>query len=460
MKQHAHSLLTIVAIFLMGSQLYATDPIPLDTLFISNSSLPALVYLPGSYFFIEDLMYNPDDGTPALTIVSSEVNIDFNNLSLNHINTVPGVSGVSIQPGVFGCNLSNGAIRNFSQSAITTDSNTAAVVLTNLVVSGCAKRAIEFNGTVDNPINLVQMVACSIVQSCTSDGVDNVLTFSNCANGEIQNCILSGNGSSAITNQLALVNFTNCSQFEFVNNVINSSIGNTEVNGLYLNNCITSLFRDNKISTLIATGTDSVCRGIHLVSDSGSMQNNFFNNIVGNLTASSTVDGYFVGRECHDNYFEQCSSLFNSVTGSTGTVHGFRSVGNNRTKFNKCTSRTHSAPNSSAEPHAAYGFTLDTVERNDILDCLSTDNSAAGSSVGIYATQTTKCHFNGNKSLGHTQGCDFEGTFDDNIWLQNMASKNSNAAQLNGFPANAVTDSQLSSSVNTITAPWTNVGIA
>jgi hypothetical protein len=449
MKTCAHFLTRSVIFLALSINLGLTaDPIPLDSLFISNASLPCLIYRPGNYFLIEDLMYEAVDGTPAITIASSEVGLSLNSLSLNQSNGLEGVSGISIQPGSIGCTINNGSINNFSQTAISAQAGASVIILNNLLISGCGKRAIEFNGKPDNPMKLIEMSGCTIIQCCKLPSADNVVTLLNCSQVEISNCLLSGHGSPALEGPLAIFNFTNCSQVEFANNATSDSVGNTEINGLYLNNCSASLFRDNKTTTLVGTDRSSRCRGVQLVSDSGCTQNNFKNCLVTNLAAGALVDGFLAGNGCNDNYFSSCLSAFHSATEPEGSVHGFHSIGNSRNKFT-----------STVSPYGAYGFTLDRADRNMVLDCLTSDNRAASASVGFYAIQTTKCHWSNNRSIGNTQGYDFNGTFDENAWVRNIADKNDNSSQYRGFPDQAVTDNLHATDISTITSPYTNIGI-
>lgn len=447
-----------LGLLLTSFSMYGANPTPLRSTGINNADLPALLDSPGYYYITDNLIYPATSATPAITINSSNVTIDFERKSLQQTGGLLSVTAIQIGSGLMNVNLLNGLITDFSSSAISVASGSSFMVFDSLTISDCGNRCIELIGSPVSPVRQIEITNDIFLNSCTLTTADNVLTISNCTDIKLDNDIFSTNGSSSAAGTIAIIQFTNTSRYIASNVGMSNSSGNSDLRGISFINSSGGFFDTCKVSSGRAFGATGFSRGIYLTSSS---QLNFFTNcLCANLTAN-TVDGFFSDTGCSGNIFENCTSAAHIATGVTGVAHGFRCINNSKIKLENCESRGHTAATSTASPYGAYAYKFDTVTTNAVLDCVGSYCSApAGSSVGYYIFQSTQCVFRENQASDNTQGFDFQGTFTQNTFIKNIAERNTNASQYSGFPAGAIFDAIGSDNINTISSPWTNIGIS
>jgi parallel beta-helix repeat protein len=440
---------------------FAASPVPLRSISISSSDLPALIDTPGSYFTNGSLTYSAISNVPAITISCSNVSINFTNYALQQTSGVLSVTGIQIGSGLMNININNLLLSSFSQSGISIGSGSSFLIFDNVTFSACGNRCFEVVGTPASPSWQIILSRCTFINSCTQTSADNVITLSNCSDCKLTDCILSTNGTSAATGTICGVKLTNAARYYFSNVGISSSSGAADLRGFSLNNSSGGFFESCRVSSGRAFSATGTSRGVFLESGSGVTSSvNFFNNCIVAGLIGNTVDGYLSDTGCNGNMFTGCMSAANTAIGTSGVVHGYRSVNNTRVSFKNCEARGGAAATSTNAPYADYGFRLDTCVNNAVINCTANYNAGASGAVGIFAIQSTNCTFRENQATGNTQGFDFQGTFTQNTFIRNVADRNTNAAQYSGFPTTAVSDNIWSSSVEIITGPWTNVGIS
>lgn len=432
---------------------------PIGTV-INNLSIPVVINEAGTYVMSEDVSYSATTNLPPIIIAASNVTLDLLDFTISQTGGFGfTVTGIQVQSGIV-VNIKNGKVRQFTQSGISAAAGTGGVKIDNMRIVSCGNRGIEFVGTAASPISESTITNCHLLASCTVATADYALTLTNVNYTVVQDSFIDLNGSSVITGTFACIRATGFRN-QFLNVTMNDNTGNTDARGISLNNAVGTLIRKCNVNNLIASGGGAVVRGFLCEAGTTSTANIFQECIARALMGTNTVEGFLTSTNCNDNYFENCFSILHQVSGASGACFGFRSVANNRCTFSLCKAEGNNASASTATPYATYGFMFDSVTSNAALSCLAESQRAAtGSSIGFYITQSTTSIFQENKAFQNSRGFDQQGTFNNNAWIKNVAMRNTgNAAQYVNFAGAATTDSILPQSVETISGPWTNVGV-
>lgn len=426
---------------------------------INNATIPLLIDSPGSYQLVEDILYSATSNTPAVIVAVNDVTINFRDLSITQADGFGySVTCIQIAPSISNVSIKGGTIKNFTQSGISLAQGDQFTVIDDMTINMCGKRCIECIGTVATPIVQTEVLNSTFINSCTVATADNVITFSNCTDTEMSDCIISTNGNFSMTGTFVGVKLTNAARYIFKEVGISSSKGNSDLRGFSLNNSSGGRFDSCRASSGQAAGATSTSRGFYLENNSTL---NFIDNCIAFGFIGNIVDGFLTDTGCNGNMYTNCLGGGNVATGATGTTHGYRSINNTKTTFKNCESRGNTAGTSTVSPYGSYGFKFDTVTLGSLISCISYFNAAPlGSSVGIYAIQSTSCIFRDNQSSSNKQGFDFQGTFTQNTFVKNISERNTNSSQYTGFPSTAVSDNIWSSSIEIISGPWTNIGIS
>jgi hypothetical protein len=438
---------------------------------IQNASLPLTISTPGRWIVIEPLNYTAAGTTPAITIATSNVALDFLNFGLTQANTISSITGIQIQSGLNDIDILNASINNFSQTAIGINTGCTNLNISNATIIGCGNRAIEAIGSIASPIQQFNINGCTVIGSCTTAAADNVFTFSNCSDFSVNNCILSSNGSAVITGTCVGIKLTNCARHISSNNVIENFSGQFDVRGYSCNKAETCQFNNCTVANLVASGGGSTCQGFTLESNTVSLNPSSTGNVfqqcmVNQITGTNIVDGFFTGSGSNDNLYMQCAAQGLRGLNVTAIVHGYRTINNSRISYLGCLALSCTAANSTvaAPLYGAYGFKIDFGAKVSMRNCAATDINAAptGRSVGFFWLGSTSCGAVENYAERNTIGFDANGAVfagvNGNGWILNVSQKNVNAAYSSAWPVGA-TNTVASNNLVGITAPSTNIGL-
>jgi len=443
---------------------------------ITRASLPYTISSPGRYILVEAGSYSPAASGTAITINASDVNLDLLSFNLVQANGVASVNGVVVASGLSNVTIQNGVVRDFSGVGISVGSGCSRVFVNNVTFYDCGNRGLELVGTANSPIQVGALTNCNFVSSSTLSTADNVLTISNCSDFEVAHCNLHNNGSTGASGALAMVNMTNNLRCKFTDLEVHNNIGNTDLRCYDLKQSSYCKFIRCHGNTNLAWGASSAMYGVLLEGSSTSTANLFCECVMANLTGT-IVDGFLSSTNCDDNAFMLCKSLNNQANSTTGVVHGFRCITNNRNIYVECLAAHNTAPSSTvASPlYGAYGFKLDTTTGTYLRKCVANDQTAASRAVGYFFISDNQITIEENAASRNTTfGFDAANvTFNNQAFIKNFALKNNTAGgsgsdQYNGFGANAANDGFTASNFGTNTGgitgqpgpiSWVNLGI-
>lgn len=440
---------------------------------ITSAHLPVTIVSPGRYIVVQNCTYNTSSIGTAITINSNNVILDLLGFSVTQNGGVANVNGIVVNAGLTNIVIQNGSIKDFSNNGISIGAGCSQVVIDNLTLCNCGNRAIELVGSTASPLQTGIIKNCTFVTSCTLSTADNVITLSHCNDIDIQNCTLSNNGSTNAAGVLTLIALNNSFRCILKDIDTSNNIGNTDLRCYCLKQSSLCRLHNCNASTNIAWGATSAVYGIMLEGNSTSTANIFTECTVANLTGT-TVDGFFSSTNCDDNIFIVCKALANQANATTGVVHGFRCITNNRNQFLGCIAARNVAPSSTiASPfYGAYGFRIETTTGTYLHQCIANDQTAASRAIGFFIRATTSCTADENVACRNTTfGFDANFlTFNNQAFVKNFALKNNIAGgagsnQYNGFGTDAIRDGFTASNFgvnNTLTMgpiSWVNLGI-
>ena len=174
---------------------------------IFNADLPLAISIPGRYYLAEDIDYA---GTSdAITIGTDDVFLDLNGYTLNYTGVTASIDGVMISPSRTNIQVTNGAITNFTGSAIDDDSGNNLIfshlnfanMTGNALVTGSSSRNI----IVDNVNDSGSRMLCNLsgtnmrITKCFSEGAtDDGIAFQNIVNCVVTDSIAHTAGGTGI----------------------------------------------------------------------------------------------------------------------------------------------------------------------------------------------------------------------------------------------------------------------
>ena len=119
---------------------------------IMQSDIGTMGYVisaPGNYCLGEDVVFNPASaGISAITIAAPNVELFMNNYYIQQVGQLPGVNGISINPGLYNVAVKNGELIGFSQDGILAGDPTLANTATirDLIIGDITSTNNAFNG--------------------------------------------------------------------------------------------------------------------------------------------------------------------------------------------------------------------------------------------------------------------------------------------------------------------------
>ncbi len=345
-----------------------------------------IISTPGSYALSEDIPSNAASGQ-AISITSSNVILDLSGRSITFAGgTGTGINGITVAANLSNITIRNGIISGMNGSGVLINSGCLNINLEQLDINGCTTAGVNFAGTATTPLSGCSLTECHIRQ-CNGGtnptyGVKltycNFLTATNCsfnsntATTAAQNCY----GFYAIASQGSIL--TQC-----------DARGNSATAlaaGFYLDTgCSGTIFQQCTAHLNTSTATTNAGKAFGFYEQT--TNNNRFELCKSFNNSAYAFAAGFYGKNCSFNYWLNCSSYNNVITGTTGTAGGFGFIcdtapceGN---IFDQCIAFSNKGSTDSAS--FGCGFLLDNSTNSTIKGCTSQGNDGqTGTGVGIY----------------------------------------------------------------------------
>jgi hypothetical protein len=378
----------------------------------------------GVYVVQDDLMFDPIINNDAcITIGASNVVLDLNLNSLSQLstNTMTGINGIFIEPGVNDIVIRNGALNNFSGSGIVINDGDDIIDIFDMVLLQMGEVGIWADGlsTGSGIANII--VNSVVVDNTTNDDGGDVygFWFQEVTNADLENVICTLN--STVTGNAYGFLFNNCDSIRLKSCVSGNHIsGGPQVIGFGAINCDTILYFDCAADLLTVTAGTGIVAGfffqdsIAIVLDGcTSIQN----------TSTATAYGfYFDG--CQYSIVADSQAIANS--GDT-YCYGFYSNNGTNNTFETCEALFNNAEID------GYGFAFTGTETGSSIDfgIIEANLGLTGTAYGIQLVSTvTLCGITNNKIVGHIGGAGGFGIFDGagaatgNSYFTNFLTKN------------------------------------
>jgi len=305
---------------------------------------------PGYYTLGEDIAYNGNASSTAITIASSGVTLDLNNRFIEQSSTNTGVSGIEISPDVHDIVIKNGTLSGFTENGLFSDSSMTGsgaynIKVENLDITGVFGGAIALLGGSNVGADIHDWVFsnCTITE-CSSFYVIYIVY---CNSVSINNCKMNNHEC-----------FYNC-QCDDSTNVV-------------FNNC--DLCKNTLISAIRCT------RCVGCIID-GCVINN--NNRTGNMECVGILysDGCVV-RNC----------MISNIQSETNTCRGIYLYQGSENNVDSCVLTSIAGVN-------AYGIDYSSTGSEGVIqNCNITDVVGTNKGIGIYVrTNASKTLLTGNK---------------------------------------------------------------
>ncbi len=453
-------------------------------LFLSYSfkikSVDWLITTSGNYILDDDIFSTGDATNGTIRIQSSYVNLDLNGRVIYQSSATASCNGIQIDAGVGDVKISNGYIKNFTQSGIVANAGCNNLYLQNLIIDGCQVRGIDFNGTstIRGGTNITEssITNCKIINSSTATTADFVLSLSNCARILVSDCVFSTNGGATTSTNFGIVTLTDSSYCSFVRLDINSNSISTahQMYGVYFNSVAAELIGNYFVDCIArnnmvpAASASSFFIGFQTSANS---EYNVFKNCQA-LNNSANAECVGFSTPGITNTFIACIANGNNSTSNTGALNtfGFLVNGANASVFMDCVASNNFSIVSGASGSLVVGFLVQSSVGNVFLRCvanynLSTTTNATAAGMYLFSgtvntNEIKDCEFIGNtgSSAANSYGIRFAASGSSNAYLRTTCAFNgtTGANQTSGVNAGAVTATTSITSAS-VTAPWTTL---
>lgn len=409
---------------------------------------------PGNYNLGGDLV---DTGTDIITIQANNVDLNLGGKLISG-----GLNGITVKPGFANIRIRNGFISQVSGSGISIGQNCIGVQISDVGIAQCGGRSIEVLGTdASNQVKNVLIDGVTTNACCTSITSSQVVLVQYANNVVMRNSaiLLSGNAS----NDIEVVKIENSQECLFLSVLQKNNVG-AALTGYNFDNAKTSFLADIGISTGLALSKSFT--GIKLSNESS--ENGFgFCRVVSCTALAGDATGVEIQSGSHGNAFRDVN-----IAGLEGeAVYGFCVIGAG-TPSNTVNNfvADSNIVNCVARSGNAIGFYVSRADNSAIGRSRFLAQSApSGTAAGImFASGTGGNNWTivDNRMLRNIGSSDATSyginivTGTDNIFLINRSTDNGATAanQFAGVPAGAVS-LVTPSTINTVSAPWTNIGV-
>jgi len=407
----------------------------------------------GQYFLGGNLI---ETGT-AISISADNVILDLR----DHI--IAGSTGIFIDSNVSDVIIRGGFILSTADHGVSISESCNSIELSDIVISGCPKRAIELLGTSANPIDNIFMENISIDRCATSTAFADSVFFMNYVRNLTflrSRIVASGNSFRDID----LLHIENSMKSQFLDSNLTDNQGTSLIganlidsDGIYfsnfelLNNCATDL--SGSFSAFCLNGE--------------SLSHVFENCLVLTNSSLNVCSCFDIQENSVGNYFEACELIGNIGNNFSGfSLIGSGEPRNTHANIFKNCKVLHNIALGAGEK--SLGFFIQGADNGTILNSLITNNLAkSGESVGILFDTTLGGRnwvLKNNQIDENCGGTDMDSygvyliTGTGNFFTQNVAFNNGSLIgnQLNGLPSGSTTQ-VVASNLNSSSAPWTNI---
>jgi len=422
--------------------------------FVFSTVNALIIDQPGNFDLGGDLT---ETGTDAIIIQTSNVDLDLNGNIISG-----GQTGIKVKAGSANVRIRNGFVSNMVGSGISIEENVIGVQIFGVGIAQCGGRGIEILGT--DTANQVRNV---FVDSVTINACSTSVTSSQVVLMDFANNIVMRNSSILLSgnqfNDVEVVKIKDSQECLFMNLMQKNNIGRALV-GFYFDNAKTSFLTDIGISSGLAMTSNF--KGIQLSNEASENAFSFCR-----IVSCTSLAGDAIGVELHDGAHGNALRDVN-IAGLNGeSAYGFCCAGVG-TPSN--TSENYITDSNVANLFARSGNAIGVL-------IARADNSAVGRSRvigqkapnGVAAGIMFESGTGGNnwtvvdnrilRNVGSSDSNSFGinvATGSANTFLINRCNDNGSTAanQLAGVPAGAVS-LVTPSTVNSATAPWTNIGV-
>jgi hypothetical protein len=396
-------------------------------------------------------------GTDVITIQANNVD-----LNLNGKIVAGGLNGIKVKSGFSNIRIRNGFIAQVTNSGISIEDNCNAVEISDIGIAQCGGRAIEIVGT--GPSALVKNVAIYDVtcNACCLSPLSSQVFLVQYGNNVVMrgSAILS---SGNTTNAIDVVRFENSSDCLLQSVLLKSNFG-AGLTGCTLDASDACFFANVDFSTGLALS--QTFTGFKLTNSSSA---NGFS--VCRVVSCTALAGDATGLEISEGSISNVFSEVNIGGIEGNSVYGFHISGvgtpsnTNNNLFGDC-----AVVSCKARSGDAIGFFVSRADdsaigRSQFLGQRAPNGIAAGirfaSGTGgdNWSLIDNRIARNLGSSDANSYGMFME-TGTSNIFVLNRAFDNGATAanQYSGVPAGSISLVN-ASSINTVSAPWTNIGI-
>lgn len=422
-----------------------------------NSGATHVINTPGVYKLAQNVTFTPGGGVlAAIQINVPNVVLDLQCFSITQVGG--GLAdGILLSNGISNVEIRNGALVNFTNSAINTLGPVSLVNINNVTCTAPARRGIQLNGTALTNCEQCSIKDCLIINGCTSVAADNALFCQFCRDLLISDCYIRQCGN--VNANINGVRLQNCTKATVLNVNVDDNLAGSVFRAFSLNATVDSIFQNCQAKRDTSNGNIT---GFFLESGSASTENQFSNCIALVLSGTAGVDGFLTDTGCNDNIFIDCKAFANSSSGggTTAISHGFNFISNVNNTCIDCLAQTNAAP-SSTTGFTAFGFDLNTTTSCSLIRCIATDQRSAvtASSIGIRI-------FNGNRNLVtdcKTARNSIGFRIDPNLTTNHAVTTNLSAKNITAYSQFPVGSTQVAGNITNINAsltnPWTNTAL-
>lgn len=444
-----------------------------------------IITQPGKYTIGASLRYAPTAPNESIIyITTSDVTLDLGNNIITQDGFISGLNGIEISSSLNNITIQNGTIQNITGTGILVHEGCTNITLSNITTLSCDTCAIDLSGSITNPISSGWIDKCMIMGCCQKPSNANVIHISYGQQINVNNCQCNNNGSAATSLQvIRLESCVGCifNTISMSNNMAGSrwsgfSLNNTS--NCQFNNCLSQgniTYLSNALNISFDLENSSNCTG-NLFTDCTALSNTA-------TTQFSAAKAFSVLATNDDNIFQNCQALFNNSDDLTAS---FTVALNNRNLFIECVSdQTLSATSCqgfdlgqcnacslircnvlNTDGFIATGINLANCSNCIITSCNAANQAGSFRSNGIVNSRGNQNIFNANsaaRNRGPVVGRSFGFILSNDTssaYIKNQSLRNGTvtANQYSGF-GGTQTSVQSVNTPNSITQPWTNMGL-
>jgi hypothetical protein len=404
---------------------------------------------PGRYVLGDDII---EIGIDVISIQTSNVILD-----LAQHTVAGGINGIVVEAGNSGIVIQNGFVAGLLNSGVLIKENCNGIKVERLQIAECGGPAVEILGTSTAQVSNI-FVDYIVTSSCSLSPLSSSV-FSAAYGKTVVFTDIVVNGVINPLGTVSLVKLDHCNE-SFGVNILGTNNTAAGIVGMDMINSSSCVFKNCNFSGNLAL-TGDFCG--YRLTDSSSL--NIFEDcrILAGKSLVAHTRGFHTANGCSANIFRQCS--INALDGVS--TYGFAFVG----PANDCNIvRDCFVSKNFSSTGSMVGFLIEDSNKGKIVRSFAGYNmSSDGLAAGLQFTDSLGGDFwnileneflqNNGATASDSYGVLLQ-TGTGSVFIKNISSENGtiDANQFSGVPVTAVT-LVTPDTINTIVAPWTNVGI-